>query len=217
MPTSTQCSPGRTGSRRSTPASGSSRATPTTRIYADCADPVPTVRRRPAVEPTMIGAVMPDGVVTAQYGTPFEDVVRLLREHRISGLPVIDEEDRLYRFDGRHAGPPARPCTAWPTTGCTSCKEPAGLTVLRRSRRTARDGSGALGADRLLVTVGLWVGRPSKVGGTACRPELVAPWWTGAPALLAGPVLRTCGRRRGGLCPAEGSAHGHSRPRTRCP
>jgi hypothetical protein len=24
--------------------------------------------------------------------------------------------------------------------------------------------------------------------------------WTRVPALLAGPVLRTCGRRRGGLC-----------------
>lgn len=43
-PTSTQCSPGRTGSRRSTPASGSSRATPTTRICVGCADPVPTDR-----------------------------------------------------------------------------------------------------------------------------------------------------------------------------
>lgn len=47
------------------------------------------------MEPTKIGAVMTDDVVTAQYGTPFKDVVRLLREHRISGLPVIDEDDKV--------------------------------------------------------------------------------------------------------------------------
>ncbi|MFF0041552.1 CBS domain-containing protein [Streptomyces mirabilis] len=45
--------------------------------------------------PTKIGAVMTDEVVTAQYGTPFKDVVRLLGEHRISGLPVIDENDKV--------------------------------------------------------------------------------------------------------------------------
>src|SRR5690242_15103023 len=95
MPTSTQCSPGRTGSRRSTPASGSSRATPRTRIWAGCGDPVPTVRRRPAMELTKIGAFMTYDVVAAQYGTPCKDVVRLLREHRISGLPVIDEDDKV--------------------------------------------------------------------------------------------------------------------------
>ncbi|WP_369679681.1 CBS domain-containing protein [Streptomyces mirabilis] len=38
---------------------------------------------------------MTDVVVTAQYGTPFKDVVRLLGEHRISGLPVIGEDDMV--------------------------------------------------------------------------------------------------------------------------
>ncbi|WP_079249629.1 CBS domain-containing protein [Streptomyces sp. IMTB 2501] len=37
---------------------------------------------------------MPDDVVTVRYGTPFKDVIRLLREHRISGLPVIDEDEQ---------------------------------------------------------------------------------------------------------------------------
>jgi hypothetical protein len=45
--------------------------------------------------PTKIGAVMTDEVVTAQYGTPFKDVVRLLGKHRISGVPVIDEDDKV--------------------------------------------------------------------------------------------------------------------------
>ncbi|KOV53596.1 CBS domain protein [Streptomyces sp. AS58] len=47
------------------------------------------------MKPTKIGAVMSSDVVTAQYGTPFKDVVRLLREHGISGLPVIDEDDKV--------------------------------------------------------------------------------------------------------------------------
>ncbi|MFM9442503.1 CBS domain-containing protein [Streptomyces acidiscabies] len=39
-----------------------------------------------------VGALMTHEVVTARYGTPFKEVVRLLDEHRISGLPVVDED-----------------------------------------------------------------------------------------------------------------------------
>ncbi|MEU7580123.1 CBS domain-containing protein [Streptomyces sp. NPDC041068] len=42
-----------------------------------------------------IGSVMTDEVVSAQYGTPFKDVARRLAEHRISGLPVIDADDKV--------------------------------------------------------------------------------------------------------------------------
>jgi CBS domain-containing protein len=41
-----------------------------------------------------VGSVMATEVVTARYGTPFKEVARLLTEHRISGLPVIDEDDK---------------------------------------------------------------------------------------------------------------------------
>jgi CBS domain-containing protein len=47
------------------------------------------------MRPTKIGALMARDVVTAEYGTPFKDVVRLLGEHRISGLPVVDEDDKV--------------------------------------------------------------------------------------------------------------------------
>ncbi|MEV5849132.1 CBS domain-containing protein [Streptomyces sp. NPDC051985] len=47
------------------------------------------------MKPTKVEAVMVDDVVTAGYGTPFKEVVRLLDEHRISGLPVVDEERRV--------------------------------------------------------------------------------------------------------------------------
>ncbi|MFE7967062.1 CBS domain-containing protein [Streptomyces cellulosae] len=44
---------------------------------------------------TEVGAVMTRNVVTAAYGTPLRDVVRALGEHRVGGLPVTDEEDRV--------------------------------------------------------------------------------------------------------------------------
>ncbi|GAB2448894.1 hypothetical protein GCM10027162_52690 [Streptomyces incanus] len=34
-------------------------------------------------------------VVRAEYGTPFEEVVRLPAGHRISGLPVVDEDEQV--------------------------------------------------------------------------------------------------------------------------
>ncbi|MGA5316963.1 CBS domain-containing protein [Streptomyces pseudogriseolus] len=42
-----------------------------------------------------VGAVMTTDVVTAAPGTPLGDVIRALGEHRVGGLPVTDEEDRV--------------------------------------------------------------------------------------------------------------------------
>jgi CBS-domain-containing membrane protein len=42
-----------------------------------------------------VGSVMTMEVVRATYGTTFKEVARLLREHRISGLPVVDEDDKV--------------------------------------------------------------------------------------------------------------------------
>jgi len=42
-----------------------------------------------------IGSVMTTEVVRATYGTPFKEVARLLGEHRISGLPVVDDDERV--------------------------------------------------------------------------------------------------------------------------
>ncbi|WP_329372604.1 CBS domain-containing protein [Streptomyces sp. NBC_01483] len=42
-----------------------------------------------------VGSVMATEVVTARHGTPFKEVARLLTEHRISGLPVLDEDDKV--------------------------------------------------------------------------------------------------------------------------
>lgn len=42
-----------------------------------------------------VGSVMTSDVVRAVYGTPFKEVARLLAAHRISGLPVVDEDDKV--------------------------------------------------------------------------------------------------------------------------
>ncbi|MER5599733.1 CBS domain-containing protein [Streptomyces sp. NPDC002265] len=42
-----------------------------------------------------VGSVMTTDVVRAEYGTPFKEVARLLETHRVSGLPVVDEDDRV--------------------------------------------------------------------------------------------------------------------------
>ena len=47
------------------------------------------------MKPMKIGALMADDVVTVARSTPFKEVARLLGAHRISGLPVIDEDDKV--------------------------------------------------------------------------------------------------------------------------
>lgn len=42
-----------------------------------------------------VGSVMTTEVVRATYGTPFKEVARLLGEHRVGGLPVVDEDDQV--------------------------------------------------------------------------------------------------------------------------
>ncbi|MFI7497972.1 CBS domain-containing protein [Streptomyces sp. NPDC049687] len=43
----------------------------------------------------IVGEVMTREVVEAHRETPFKDVVRLLDRHRISGLPVVDDDDKV--------------------------------------------------------------------------------------------------------------------------
>ncbi|WP_371600790.1 CBS domain-containing protein [Streptomyces sp. NBC_00564] len=42
-----------------------------------------------------VGSVMTTEVVRAEYGTPFKEVARLLAGHRISGLPVVDDDEKV--------------------------------------------------------------------------------------------------------------------------
>ncbi|WP_327366053.1 CBS domain-containing protein [Streptomyces sp. NBC_01217] len=45
--------------------------------------------------PHTVGQVMTSEVVRARRTTPFKEVVRLLDHHRVSGLPVVDEDDKV--------------------------------------------------------------------------------------------------------------------------
>lgn len=47
------------------------------------------------MKPTRTAALMVDDVVTGRYDTPFKEVVRLLEEHGISGLPVVDDDNKV--------------------------------------------------------------------------------------------------------------------------
>ncbi|GAA3505045.1 CBS domain-containing protein [Streptomyces prasinosporus] len=42
-----------------------------------------------------VGEVMTGDVVRARRTTPFEELVRLLAHHRINGVPVLDEDDKV--------------------------------------------------------------------------------------------------------------------------
>ncbi|MFD8236661.1 CBS domain-containing protein [Streptomyces sp. NPDC059696] len=42
-----------------------------------------------------VGALMTADVVRAEYGTPFKEVARRLAEHGISGLPVVDDDEKV--------------------------------------------------------------------------------------------------------------------------
>ncbi|GGR96488.1 hypothetical protein GCM10010269_39160 [Streptomyces humidus] len=42
-----------------------------------------------------VGTVMTTDVVRAEYGTPFKEVALRLATHGISGLPVVDEDDKV--------------------------------------------------------------------------------------------------------------------------
>ncbi|MFD4319063.1 CBS domain-containing protein [Streptomyces sp. NPDC058548] len=42
-----------------------------------------------------VGSLMTDDVVSAVLATPFRQVARMLAEHEISGVPVVDEDDHV--------------------------------------------------------------------------------------------------------------------------
>lgn len=44
---------------------------------------------------TKVGTVMTNEVVTAAPGTSFKEIARLLAVHRVSGLPVLDDDDKV--------------------------------------------------------------------------------------------------------------------------
>ncbi|MFE1265004.1 CBS domain-containing protein [Streptomyces albogriseolus] len=85
---------------------------------------------------TEVGAVMTTDVVTAAYGTPLRDVIRALGEHRVGGLPVTDEEDRVIGVISASDLTRSRPHAAGPdgTTRPWWTRLPSRVPGLRRAR-----------------------------------------------------------------------------------
>lgn len=68
------------------------------------------------MKPTRVGDVMTRTVVSVREDTPFKELVRIMHEHRVGGVPVLDADDHLtglvtevdlLRAEAgtRHAGP----------------------------------------------------------------------------------------------------------------
>lgn len=125
-----------------------------------------------------IGEVMTSEVVQAQCGTPFKDVVRLLDRHRISGLPVVDHDDRVVGVisgtDLVH-GQVARADTGRGTTGRgntgrgnTGRGGRLRLPRLRRSGQATAERAGATTAAELMSAPAITV-HPEQLVPDAAR------------------------------------------------
>ncbi|MEV3858159.1 CBS domain-containing protein [Streptomyces sp. NPDC050095] len=105
--------------------------------------------------------VMTVDVVTAKYATPFKEVARLLAEHRISGLPVIDEDEKVLGVVSEtdlmyRQAEPAVPGT-----------RPSRLRRLSRSRRDNTRRAAARTAGALMSTPAITVPARAMVAEAA--------------------------------------------------
>ncbi|MEU6060660.1 CBS domain-containing protein [Streptomyces sp. NPDC047097] len=100
--------------------------------------------------PRTVGEVMSAEVVQAGPGTPFEELARLLTAHRISGVPVVDDDDKVVGVVSRTdltRGRTAR------NGGRGSAARPAGLPFRRGGR--------ARGASSSAPTAGAVMSAPA--------------------------------------------------------
>ncbi|CAM5447674.1 hypothetical protein [Streptomyces afghaniensis 772] [Streptomyces afghaniensis] len=82
-------------SRRADPAAAAPRPRPLSAPAPLNRGPAHRRRRRNTMKHSKVGALMTADVVRAEYGTPFKEVARRLAEHRISGLPVVDDDEKV--------------------------------------------------------------------------------------------------------------------------
>ncbi len=126
----------------------------------------------------IVGEVMTRDVVHARRTTPFKEVVRLLDHHRISGLPVVDADDKvlgvlsgsdLIRNQAHRDGPTPSPAvTASDVTAGDLMSSPA-ITV--HPEQTVPDAARLMerrGVERLPV-----VDEADRLVGIATRRDLL--------------------------------------------
>ncbi|MEU6064605.1 CBS domain-containing protein [Streptomyces sp. NPDC047082] len=107
-----------------------------------------------------VGEVMTRDVVQAHRETPFKVVARLLDQHRISGLPVVDHDDKVI---GVISGSDLiRRQATHPADGPAQRKHPHALD--RSARRAV---TGAATAEELMSTPAITVHPEQKVADAA--------------------------------------------------
>ncbi|MFF3744279.1 CBS domain-containing protein [Streptomyces kronopolitis] len=95
-----------------------------------------------------VGSVMTDEVVSARRGTPADDIARWLAEFDISGLPVVDAEDRVIGVVSATDLRRHRSATA--TDGTFTAD-----AVMSAPARTVRADDSVVRAARLMSTSGI--------------------------------------------------------------
>ncbi|MFG2030592.1 CBS domain-containing protein [Streptomyces sp. NPDC048825] len=109
-----------------------------------------------------VGEVMTSEVIGARQETPFKDVAQLLARHRISGLPVVDADDKVLGVISetdlmrRQAAKAERDRVG-----------PFRLPALRRKARTTAAKARALTAGQLMSTPAITVHPEQRVADAA--------------------------------------------------
>ncbi|MFB6613046.1 CBS domain-containing protein [Streptomyces sp. NPDC085524] len=103
-----------------------------------------------------VADLMTDEIVSVAPGTPFKDIAKLLAQHDISGVPVLDDEDRVVGVVSQTdllacAAPPSRP---GPGTG-TPAPPPAAGALMSAPAITVRAEETAADAARLMTLRGI--------------------------------------------------------------
>lgn len=134
-----------------------------------------------------VGDLMTDEVVSVVTSTPFKDVARLLAQHDISGLPVLDDEDRVLGIVSEsdligRAGTDHAPVADEPDAGPGGTAFPSEMTVTAAEAMSApavtvHADETAAGAARLMARRGVErlpvVDDEDRLAGIVTRRDLL--------------------------------------------
>ncbi|MDI9883357.1 CBS domain-containing protein [Streptomyces sp. HNM0645] len=109
-----------------------------------------------------VGEVMTPDVIQACQETPLKDVAQLLARHRISGLPVVDADDKVLGMISATDLVRRQASQARPAQGIRSW-----LPALRRKARVAAAKARAMTAGQLMSTPAITVHPEQRVADAA--------------------------------------------------
>ncbi|MFH8801961.1 CBS domain-containing protein [Streptomyces sp. NPDC017936] len=116
------------------------------------------------MKPTRTGALMVDEVVTVRSDTPFKEVVRLLEEHRVSGVPVIDGNRRVLGVVSESDLVPRQTRVPWSAGLRARCRRALGGRVRHAAGGgRARTASGLMSRPAVTVTADATVSEAARL------------------------------------------------------